>query len=92
MVFKLPRIRLRNNLFVLFTLLALLFLVLISPVASNLVEAISFRYAESTENFRTDYSDGSGETNIKKSKPNNVKSTNKLFLNLILGNLKTIQF
>jgi hypothetical protein len=65
MVFELPRIRLRNNLFVLFTLLALLLLVLISPVASNLVEALSFRYAESTENFRTDYSDGSGEVIVK---------------------------
>ncbi|MFX0010624.1 MAG: hypothetical protein ACFE9R_09935 [Candidatus Hermodarchaeota archaeon] len=58
-------IRLRNNLFVLFSLLAILILILISPVASNLVGALSFRYAETTENYRTDYSDGYGNVIVK---------------------------
>jgi hypothetical protein len=65
MVFKLPKIRLRNNIFVLFTLIALLFLVLISPLTTNFVEAFSFRYAEYGENHRTDYSDGFGELNME---------------------------
>lgn len=54
-------IRLRNNLFVLFSLLAILVLILISPVASNLVQALAFRHGDSTMNYRTDYSDGYGE-------------------------------
>jgi hypothetical protein len=52
-------------LFVLFSLLSVLILLLISPVASNLVEALSFRHGDSTMNYRTDYSDGYGELILK---------------------------
>ncbi|NHJ21227.1 MAG: hypothetical protein EAX91_09805 [Candidatus Lokiarchaeota archaeon] len=65
MVLKLLSIRSRNNLFVLFSLLAVLVLILISPVASNLVQALGFRHGESTINYRTDYSDGYGDVIMK---------------------------
>jgi len=65
MVFKITRHRLRNNVFILFTILSILFLVLVSPIALNVVDAFSFRYAESIEHYRTDYSDGYGELIIE---------------------------
>ncbi|MCK4287161.1 MAG: hypothetical protein KAX18_13210 [Candidatus Lokiarchaeota archaeon] len=40
-------------------------MVLVSPIALNFVEAISFRDAESLENYRTYYSDGYGELNME---------------------------
>ena len=65
MVFKITRHRLRNNLFILCVILSMLFLVLVSPITLNFVEAMSFRGAESTENYRTYYSDGYGELNME---------------------------
>jgi len=65
MVFKITSHRLRNNLFILFVILSMLFLVLVSPIALNFVEALSFRDAESLENYRTYYSDGYGELNME---------------------------
>lgn len=43
----------------------MLFLVLVSPIALNLVEALGFRDAETIENYKTDYSDGYGELNME---------------------------
>lgn len=43
----------------------MLFLVLVSPITLNFVEAMSFRGAESTENYRTYYIDGYGELNME---------------------------
>jgi len=65
MVFKITRHRLRNNLFILSTILSIVFLVLVSPIALDVVDAFSFRYAESIEHYRTDYSDGYGELIIE---------------------------
>lgn len=65
MVFKITRHRLRKYLFVLSVILSILFLVLVAPIALNVVEAFSFRYAESIEHYRTDYSDGYGELIIE---------------------------
>lgn len=65
MVFKITRHRLRNNLFILFVILSLFILVIGSPIALNLVEAFSFRNANSIENYRTYYSDGYGELNME---------------------------
>ena len=65
MVFKITRHRLRKNLFILCVLSSILFLVLVSPITLNFVEAVSFRDADSIENYRTYYSDGYGELNME---------------------------
>ncbi len=65
MVFKIISHRLRNNLFILFVTLSMVFLILVAPIALNLVEALRFRGATAIENYRTDYSDGYGELNME---------------------------
>jgi len=65
MVFKIISHRLRNNLFILFVTLSMVFLILVAPIALNLVEALRFRGATARENYRTDYSDGYGELNME---------------------------
>lgn len=65
MVFKITRHRLRNNFFILCVISSIFFLVLVSPIALNFVEAISFKDAKSIENYRTYYSDGYGELNME---------------------------
>jgi hypothetical protein len=64
MVFKITGHRLRNNSFILLSLVSILLLILVSPIATNFAESVAFKFARDLKKYKTDYSDGYGELNM----------------------------